>query len=113
MEQVKVTMRVVKGNYHQGKSKAEVRDRAGFSANYLERTSTTLSLRNKAILPRDTAVDTLPRDTAVVTLPRDMVVATLLRDTAVATLPRDMAEGMRSSHQEEGGWERWELVLLV
>src|SRR5271170_2828766 len=104
MEQIKVAMRAIKGNYHQGKSKAEARDRAVSWANCLERTSTTLILRNRAILPRDTAVAILPRDTAV---------ATLLRDTAVATLPRDTAEGTRSSHQEEGGWARWELVLLV
>src|SRR5271155_5505472 len=98
MEQIKVAMRAIKGNYRQGKSKAEVRDRAVSWANCLERTSTTLNLRNKAILPRDTAVATLPRDTAVATLLRDTAVATLPRDTAVATLPRGTAEGTRSSH---------------
>jgi hypothetical protein len=96
------------GNYHQSKSKAKAQDRAVSWANCLERTSTTLILSNMATVAihskRPSNMAILTKDT------RNR--ATLTRDTAVA-MAVDTAEGTRSSHQEEGAWARWELVLLV
>jgi hypothetical protein len=103
------------GNYHQIKSKAKAQDRAVFWANCLERTSTTLihSKRpsNMALLTKDTRNRaTLHRDTRnKATLHR----ATLTRDTAAAMAVEGTRSSSSSSHQEDGAWAQWELVLLV